>query len=64
MMTKLKMAYMTMLTIKRSLRITGKEIRSGYDKLGAIQNAMEDEMKRHTLADLREGMRGLLAKET
>ena len=34
------------------------------DKLGAIQNAMEDEMKRHTLADLREGMRGLLAKET
>ena len=33
------------------------------DKLTAIQNAMEDEMKQYTLADLREGMQDLLAKE-
>ena len=33
------------------------------DKLTAIQNAMEDEMKKYTLADLREGMQDLLAKE-
>ena len=33
------------------------------DKLKAIQSAMEDEMKKYTLADLREGMHGLLAKE-
>ena len=33
------------------------------DKLTAIQNAMEDEMRKYTLADLREGMHDLLAKE-
>ena len=33
------------------------------DKLKAIQNAMEEEMRKYTLADLREGMRDLLAKE-
>ena len=32
------------------------------DKLKTIQNAMEDEMRKYTLADLREGMRDLLAK--
>ena len=32
------------------------------DKLTAIQNAMEDEMRKYTLADLREGMHDLLAK--
>ena len=33
------------------------------DKLKTIQNAMEDEMRKYTLADLREGMHDLLAKE-
>ncbi|MGX8705815.1 MAG: Rrf2 family transcriptional regulator [bacterium] len=33
------------------------------DKLKAIQNAMEDEMQKYTLADLRTGMQELLAKE-
>ena len=33
------------------------------DKLKAIQNAMEDEMKKYTLADLREGMHDLLENE-
>ncbi len=33
------------------------------DKLTAIQNAMENEMRKYTLADLREGMHDLLAKE-
>ena len=33
------------------------------DKLKVIQTAMEDEMKKYTLADLREGMHDLLAKE-
>ena len=33
------------------------------DKLTTIQNAMEDEMKKYTLADLQEGMHDLLAKE-
>jgi DNA-binding IscR family transcriptional regulator len=33
------------------------------DKLKAIQNAMEAEMKKYTLLDLRTGMKGLLAKE-
>ena len=34
------------------------------DKLKTIQNAMEDEMRKYTLADLREGMRDLLEKES
>ena len=33
------------------------------DKLKAIQSAMEDEMRKYTLADLRTGMQELLAKE-
>ena len=33
------------------------------DKLKAIQNAMEDEMRNYTLLDLRTGMTELLAKE-
>ena len=33
------------------------------DKLKAIQNAMEAEMKKHTLADLRTEMQEILAKE-
>ena len=33
------------------------------DKLKAIQNAMEAEMKKYTLLDLRTGMKELLAKE-
>jgi len=33
------------------------------DKLKAIQSAMEDEMRKYTLADLRTGMQDLLAKE-
>ena len=33
------------------------------DKLKAIQDAMEDEMRKYTLADLRTGMQELLAKE-
>ena len=33
------------------------------DKLTAIQGAMEAEMKKYTLADLREGMHDLLSKE-
>ena len=33
------------------------------DKLRAIQGAMEDEMRRYTLADLRTGMRELLAEQ-
>lgn len=33
------------------------------DKLKAIQNAMEDEMKKYTIADLRTGMQGILEKE-
>lgn len=34
------------------------------DKLRDIQNAMESEMKKYTLLDLRTGMQELLAKET
>ena len=34
------------------------------DRLKAIQRAMEDEMKRYTLLDLRSGIADLLAKET
>ena len=34
------------------------------DKLKAIQNSMEDEMRRYTLADLETGMQGILANET
>ena len=34
------------------------------DKLQKIQEAMESEMKKYTLQDLREGMQDLLAKET
>lgn len=34
------------------------------DKLQTIQEAMESEMKKYTLQDLREGMQDLLAKET
>lgn len=34
------------------------------DRLKAIQRAMEDEMKRYTLLDLRSGITDLLAKET
>lgn len=33
------------------------------DKLKAIQNAMEEEMRKYTLADLQAGMRDLLEKE-
>ena len=33
------------------------------DKLKAIQSAMEDEMRRYTLAEIKAGMRELLAKE-
>ena len=33
------------------------------DKLKAIQLAMEDEMKKYTIDDLRGGMKELLAKE-
>ena len=33
------------------------------DKLKSIQNAMESEMKKYTLLDLREGLQELLAKE-
>ena len=33
------------------------------DKLSAIQNAMETEMKKYTLDDLRKGMQDILAKE-
>ena len=34
------------------------------DKLKDIQSAMEDEMKKYTIADLRTGMQDILAKET
>ena len=33
------------------------------DKLKDIQTAMEDEMKKYTIADLRAGMQDILAKE-
>ena len=33
------------------------------DKLKSIRNAMEEKMKKHTLPDLRTGMKELLAKE-
>ena len=33
------------------------------DKLSSIQNAMETEMKKYTLDDLRKGMQDILAKE-
>ena len=33
------------------------------DKLKAIQNAMEEEMKKYTLLDLRTGLKDLLAKQ-
>ena len=33
------------------------------DKLKAIQDAMEDEMRKYTLADLRTGMKALLAEQ-
>ena len=33
------------------------------DKLKAIQDAMEDEMRKYTLADLRTGMKELLAEQ-
>ena len=33
------------------------------DKLKDIQNAMENEMKKYTIADLRTGMQDILAKE-
>ncbi len=34
------------------------------DKLTAIQRAMEDEMRRYTLSEIRTGIQALLAKET
>ena len=43
----------------------GRNIHALLDeKLKAIQNAMEDEMKKYTIADLRTGMQDILAKET
>jgi hypothetical protein len=33
------------------------------DKLKGIQTAMEDEMRKYTIADLRTGMQDILAKE-
>ena len=42
----------------------GRNIHALLDeKLRAIQNAMEDEMKKHTIADLRTEMQDILAKE-
>ncbi len=42
----------------------GRNIHALLDgKLEAIQKSMEDEMKKYTLADLRTGMREILAKE-
>lgn len=43
----------------------GRNIHALLDeKLKAIQNAMEDEMKKYTIADLRTGIQDILAKET
>lgn len=43
----------------------GRNIHALLDnKLKAIQNAMEDEMKKYTIADLRTGMQNILSKET
>ena len=42
----------------------GRNIRALLDdKLSSIQNAMETEMKKYTLDDLRKGMQDILAKE-
>ena len=44
--------------------IVGRNIHSLLDdKLKSIQEAMESEMKKYTLNDLRSGMQELLAKE-
>ena len=43
----------------------GRNIHALLDeKLKAIQNSMEDEMKKYKIADLRTGMQDILAKET